>query len=201
MVWVTQSEIPRGEFGKKWGVNTTEYSLLWRHVAKSCTFHHQTKSGVWAKEIWKSRLWTSRLPMYFLAAHHKCKMDLSLCIWYRKVTWHLNYRKETVLAAKTEPQGKVRVKQWEQPGLIAQAGSLPSSSAVPTSPGAQQREQPQSSPAHQLLCTSRRLGSSTRATAVLTDVNLISSGTKIIEFQKSLQQWVGGSQYSFFSAY
>lgn len=39
----------------KWDLNTTEYFLLWRHVAKSCTFHYH--DWKWCtKGTWKSQL-------------------------------------------------------------------------------------------------------------------------------------------------
>lgn len=73
-------------------LNTSSCEGMWPRAAP---FIAMTESGVRAKGIWKSRLWTSLLPIYFLAACPKCKLDPSFWIGCSKMTWHLNYRKET----------------------------------------------------------------------------------------------------------
>lgn len=81
-----------------------------------------TESGVQREH---GNLSSKLLPFYFLAACCKCKLDLNFWIWCIKMTswsWHWNYGKES---AYWQSKLNHRERQkWEQPGLIAQAGSL-----------------------------------------------------------------------------
>lgn len=92
---------------------------MWPRAAPSITM---TESGVQREH---GNLSSELLPFYFLAACCKCKLDLNFWIWCIKMTswsWHWNYGKES---AYWQSKLNHRERQeWEQPGLIAQAGSL-----------------------------------------------------------------------------
>lgn len=74
LLWYLQHNLKSPERNlAKWDVNITEYFLLWRHVAKSCTFYHHD----WEWCVSKRNMEILALNFPFLAAHHKCKLDLS----------------------------------------------------------------------------------------------------------------------------
>ena len=68
-------------------LNISSCAGMWPRAAPSNTM---TESGIRANGIRKSQLWTALLPIYFLAAHCKCKLDLGFWMWCSKMTWHLN---------------------------------------------------------------------------------------------------------------
>lgn len=194
MVCVTQPEIPREEFGK---VGCKYRWILPPVKARGQELH---LSSPWLKVAYQQREYGNPgsellfFLIYFLAACRKCKLDPSFWIGCSKMTWHLNYRKETVYwQPKLNHEARQELSNENNQDSSLKQAPWPSSPAVPTSPGAQWREQPRSSLAlaYQLPCSSPRLGSSARPTAVL---------PRSLNFKKHCSQWMVAARLTSFSS-